>query len=169
MNSMNRRDLCVTLTSFAALAVASSQGQTPTQAQDRMAVPAPSGAPGERVLSTQRTFPFGDLPVVKNANGETRAVIRGTLPTGELVELHETTLLPGHAPHPPHQHRHSELMMVREGTIEFNNNGTLERAGPGGVFFAASNVMHGLTNVGETMANYFVIAIGRDNVGVTPV
>jgi len=164
MNTMNRRDLCGALTSFAALAVASGQGQTPTQAQDRMAVPAPPRSPGERVLSTQRTFAFGDLPVVKNANGETRAVTRGTLPTGELIELHETTLLPGHAPHPPHQHRHSEFMMVREGTIEFNNNGTLERAGPGGVFFAASNVMHGLTNVGETMANYFVIAIGRDTV-----
>jgi quercetin dioxygenase-like cupin family protein len=125
-------------------------------------------APGNRALSTQRTFPFADLPVVKNANGETRAVIRGTLPTGELIELHETTLLPGHMPHPPHQHRHSELMMVREGSVEFNNNGTPERAGPGGVFFAASNVMHGLTNVGETMANYFVIAIGRDT-AVQPV
>jgi quercetin dioxygenase-like cupin family protein len=162
MENLNRRDLCAALTSFAAFAVTSSQGQTPTQAQDRMAVPAPPGVPGERVLSTQRTFTFDELPVVKNANGETRAVTRGTLPTGEAVELHETTLLPGHMPHPPHQHLHSEFMMVREGTIEFNNNGTLERAGPGGVFFAASNVMHGLTNVGETMANYFVIAIGRD-------
>jgi quercetin dioxygenase-like cupin family protein len=58
--------------------------------------------------------------------------------------------------------------MVREGTMEFDNNGTPERAGPGGVFFAASNVMHGLKNVGETTANYFVIAIGRDSV-VQPV
>jgi quercetin dioxygenase-like cupin family protein len=168
MNTMNRRDLCVALSSFAALAVATSQGQSPAPAQDRMAVPPPAGPPGDRLLSTQRTFPFADLPVVKNANGETRAVIRGTLPTGELIELHETTLLPGHMPHPPHQHRHSELMMVREGTIEFNNNGTPQRVGPGAVFFAASNVMHGLTNVGETMANYFVIAIGRDTV-VQPV
>ena len=32
------------------------------------------------------------------------------------------------------------------------------------LMFAASNVMHGLKNVGETTANYFVIAIGRDSV-----
>jgi len=164
MNPMSRRDLCAALSSFAALAVTVSEGQSPTPAQDRMAIPPPPGPAGDRVLSTQRSFRFGDLPVVKTVNGETRAVIRGVLPTGEAVELHETTLLAGHMPHAPHQHRHSEFMLVREGTLEFNNNGTPERVGPGGVMFAASNVMHGLKNVGETTANYFVIAIGRDSV-----
>ena len=53
-------------------------------------------------------------------------------------------------------------------TLEFDNDGKPERVGPGGVMFAASNVMHGLKNVGETTANYFVIAIGRDSV-VQPV
>jgi quercetin dioxygenase-like cupin family protein len=168
MNPMNRRDLCAALSSFAALAVTASEGQSVAQPQDNMAVPAPPGSPGNAVLSTPRAFRFVDLPVVKTANGETRAVILGMLPTGEAVEMHETTLLAGHMPHPAHQHRHSEFMMVREGTLEFNNNGTLERVGPGGVMFAASNVMHGLKNVGETTANYFVIAIGRESV-VQPV
>jgi mannose-6-phosphate isomerase-like protein (cupin superfamily) len=53
-------------------------------------------------------------------------------------------------------------MMIREGTLEFDNDGTLERVGPGSVIFAASTVMHGLKNVGETNANYFVIAIGQE-------
>jgi quercetin dioxygenase-like cupin family protein len=164
MNTMNRRDLCVALSSFAALAAAAS-AQSPsvtTKPGDVMAVPAPPGSAGDQVLSTPRSFRFEDLPVVKTGNGETRAVIRGVLPTGEAVEMHETRLLPGHMPHPPHQHKHSEFMLVREGQMEFENDGKPERVGPGGVMFATSNVMHGLKNVGDTTANYFVIAIGRE-------
>jgi quercetin dioxygenase-like cupin family protein len=166
MNAMNRRDLCVALSSIAALAAVTAEGQppkTPNLPPDVMAVPAPPGSAGDPVLATPRSFKFSELPVVKTGNGETRAVTRGVLPTGEAIELHETTLLPGHMPHPPHKHRHSEFIMVREGTMEFENDGKPERVGPGGVIFAASNVMHGMKNVGETTANYFVIAIGRES------
>jgi quercetin dioxygenase-like cupin family protein len=157
MTDLNRRELFVVLSSLAAMAASS----TPLEGQS----PAPAAAPRVQPLaelSAQRSFTFDSLPVVKSANGEMRPVLRGVLPTGEAVELHETTLPPGHMPHPPHKHRHSELMLIREGTLEFDNNGTPERLGPGGVIFAASNVMHGLKNVGETNANYFVIAIGRE-------
>jgi quercetin dioxygenase-like cupin family protein len=165
MNTMNRRDLCVALSSFAALAAVAAEGQAQEAGSlpETMAVPPPPGSAGDKVLTTPMSFRFDDLPVVKTGNGETRAVIRGVLPTGEAVELHETTLLPGHMPHPPHKHRHSEFMLVREGQMEFENNGTPERLGPGGVMFAASNVMHGLKNVGPAMANYFVLAIGRES------
>ena len=159
MTTMNRRELCGVLSSLAALAAA---GAVEVEGQDAMAVPAPPGSAGDRVLADSRAFRFGDLPLVKNVNGETRAVVHGVLPTGEAVAVHETTLLPGHMPHPPHQHRHSEFMMVREGEMEFENNGTPQRVGPGGVMYAASMVLHGLKNVGATTANYFVIEIGRD-------
>lgn len=154
MTNLNRRDLCVALSSFAALAAALPvKGQTGAQA---------SGTTEAPVLSVQRIYSFDELPVKKGPNGETRAVLQGVLPTGESVEMHETTLLPGHMPHPAHKHKHSELMLIREGTLDFDNNGKIERVGPGGVVFAASNVMHGLKNVGETNANYFVVAIGHE-------
>jgi len=152
MMNMNRRDLCVALSSIAALAAARpAEGQTS----------ATTGS-AETVLEMQRAYLFEQLPVKKGPNGESRAVLNGILPTGEAVEVHETMLLPGHMPHPPHMHRHSELMLIREGTLEFDNDGTLQRVGPGSVCFAASNVMHGLKNVGDTNANYFVIAIGSE-------
>lgn len=157
---IDRREMLVGL---AALAAVMAEGQAGAQSTPNvMAVPAPPGSEGDSVLNTPHAFRFEDLPVVKTGNGETRAVIRGVLPTGEAIELHETRLLPGHMPHPAHKHLHSELMMVREGTLEFDNNGTPQRVGPGGVVFAASNIMHGVKNVGDGPANYFVIAIGRE-------
>jgi quercetin dioxygenase-like cupin family protein len=161
---MNRRELFVALSSLAALAAASTEAgaQEPGSLPEVMAVPAPPGSAGDPVLSVSTAFRFEDLPVVKTANGETRAVTRGVLPGGEAVEMHETTLLPGHMPHLPHQHKHSEFMLIREGQMEFENNGKPELVGPGGVMYAASNMLHGLKNVGTTTANYFVVAIGRD-------
>ncbi|MCU1320107.1 MAG: Cupin 2 conserved barrel domain protein [Edaphobacter sp.] len=153
MKNLNRRELCVALSAFAAMGSVAAEGQTP-------AMP---GAPGEKTLSTPQAFSFDSLPVKKTENGMSRAVTQGVLPTGEAVEMHETTLLPGHMPHPAHKHRHSEFMMIREGTIEFDNDGKKETVGPGGVIFATSGIMHGIKNVGDAPANYFVIAIGRES------
>ena len=161
MDSLSRRDLCIALSSFATFATGAcaQTSELPAQKTEMMA---PSASSSEKLLSEQRAIRFEDLPVKKTANGESRPVFQGRLPTGESIEMHETSLLPGHMPHPPHKHRHSEIMCIREGTLEFDNNGKRERIGPGGVVFAASEVMHGLKNIGDTTAQYFVIAIGRE-------
>lgn len=106
---------------------------------------------------TSKTYRFEDL-VLK---GTSRAVFDGLTHTGFHVDLHETELAPGAAPHAPHRHEHEEIVMIREGTLEITIEGKVTTAGPGSVVYAASNDMHGWKNIGSTKAQYFVIALGR--------
>jgi quercetin dioxygenase-like cupin family protein len=105
-------------------------------------------------------YPLDKLPVHISTTAATRAVLKGRLATGESVEVHETTLPPGAAPHPPHRHPHSEMWLIREGTVDITVNDATTRLGPGSVGFVRSNDEHGIKNVGLTPAIYFVVAIG---------
>lgn len=143
---MTRRDLSA-LPLAALLATALSHAQ--------------ANDPEQTVLSHSFGYAFDQLPVKSSANGGAmRPVMRGKLPTGEVVEMHETTLMPGQMPHPAHKHVHGEFMLIREGTVDFVANGETHQLGPGGVAYAASEELHSLKNVGIVPANYFVIAIG---------
>jgi quercetin dioxygenase-like cupin family protein len=149
MSDMNRRDLGVALAAFASLASLKLQGQS---------------APEPR-LAHSKLFAFGDMPQHPGPNGMiTRSVMRGTLATGEYVEVHETMLPAGQMPHPPHRHTHSELLLIREGTLQVDSDGQQGTVRPGDVIFTASSVLHGLKNVGEGPANYFVVAVGVQRV-----
>ncbi len=120
-------------------------------------------ADGDPRLTESKVYQFADLPTIERLHGRVdQTVLQGTLATGEGLEVHETTLPPGQMPHPAHRHRHSELMLVRSGLLEFDNDGQKTTAGPGGVFFVASNVPHAVKCVGDIAANYYVTAIGQD-------
>jgi len=105
-------------------------------------------------------FPFEKLPVKTGGSAEYREALKGKLATGEALEVHETTLAPGGAPHPPHRHAHSEMWLIREGTVEITVNGKSSQLGPGAVGFVRSNDEHGIKNGGTTAATYFVVEIG---------
>ena len=110
-----------------------------------------------------KTYAFDDLPIRTNGLNKTRAVLDGSTHGGYPVEMHITELAPGLAPHPPHHHAHEEMIMIREGTLEVTISGTSKKLGPGSVAYVASNEEHGWQNVGTTRAQYFVLALGREN------
>jgi quercetin dioxygenase-like cupin family protein len=89
--------------------------------------------------------------------GEVRRFFDAPTPTLEQLEVHVTTLRPGEAPHPPHQHPEEELIIVKDGTVESMLNGQARRVGPGSVILQASNELHGIRNVGAGPATYHVI------------
>ena len=153
MKNLNRRELCIALSALAAASnsLSNADAQAPAAA-----------APADKDLGGSRVISYDQLPVHKNANGgESRAVMSGVVKTGEYLEIHETMLPPGQMPHPPHQHPNTEVLFIQTGNLEYINDGKPEPVGPGGIIFTASNIMHGLKNVGTTPANYIVVSIGR--------
>ena len=110
-----------------------------------------------------RTYRFEDLPVRQNGKNTSRAILRGLTHSGFPIELHETELGAGLAPHPPHHHVHEEIVIVLEGTLEFMVNGATSKLGPGSVAYLASNDEHGFRNIGEGRSRYCVMALGRDS------
>jgi len=141
--SLTRRDLC---SMFPAVLIPAILPFEASAQQD-------SGMPSSM-------YPFDKLPVRAANDAQYREVLRGKLATGESLEVHETTLPPGAAPHPPHRHVHSEMWLIREGTVELYVNGTSYHLGPGSVGFVRSNDEHGIKNTGATAATYFVVEIG---------
>lgn len=158
MKNLTRRDLCASLSALALFA------STLADAQQTVADPVAALTAGpETVPPHSHAFAYDQLPSFKNPTGAiTRTVMQGTLPTGEFIEIHETVLHPGEAPHAPHRHKHSEWMLVREGSVQFQMGETeKQQIGPGGVSYAASGELHGVKNTGTVPALYFVFAVGK--------
>jgi quercetin dioxygenase-like cupin family protein len=68
----------------------------------------------------------------------------------------------GTVPPALHKIQHSELIVVEQGTLEFEHDGKAERAGPGSIIYVAFGTMHAVKNVGDGPAKYVVIQIGGD-------
>ena len=71
--------------------------------------------------------------------------------------MHVTHMPPSKAPHAPHTHAEEELVIIKEGTLEAMQAGKTRQLGPGAVMFQASNQLHGVKNVGENQATYYVV------------
>jgi len=108
-------------------------------------------------LMSSSVFDWEKMPVKETKTGASRDFFKAPTATLDQLECHVTTVKAGEASHAAHSHPEEELIIVKEGTIESNQNGDVKRVGPGSIIFEASNQMHGMRNVGSTPATYFVI------------
>ena len=149
MEQLDRRDLFAALSAFGALGAlaGAARAQQSTTAE----------------FSVSKVFAYDALPVIKESNGhEMRRVMSGTLPTGEFIEIHESVLPAGKMPHPPHKHPNTEVLFIQSGKLEYIDVDKPIRVGPGDIVFSASNVLHGLSNIGDTPAAYIVVSVGKE-------
>ncbi len=110
----------------------------------------------------ETAWDWNSLVAKKTPVGEVRSIAKGPTATLDELEMHVTTLNPGMASHPPHHHPNEELILIDTGTVEALINGQWKRLGPGSVILNASNVLHGLRNVGQTRAQYHVVSWRTD-------
>jgi len=108
-------------------------------------------------LLDSTAWKWEDMQAKKTDVGELRQVVRQPTRTLDELEMHITTLNPHTTSHPPHTHPNEEMVIVREGTLQAHVNGKEVVVGPGSVLFYASMQPHGVKNVGDTPATYFVI------------
>ena len=105
-------------------------------------------------------YVFSDLPVRRSANLEYRPILQGRTIDACDFSVHESSLAPNHEPHPPHHHKGEEMFLILDGTLEVTINGTPSRVTRGSVAFIGSGDEHGIRNVGEKPAKYYVIELG---------
>jgi quercetin dioxygenase-like cupin family protein len=144
---------------LSALACTAATAQSPQIPQAAQAAAAPSANP----LAAARVFNYDDMTPKTSANGAVgRNVFSGTLATGEVVAAHETMQPAGTAPNSAHRIQHSELIVVQGGTLEFEHDGQVERAGTGSIVYVALGTLHAVKNIGDGPLKYVVIQIGGD-------
>jgi XRE family transcriptional regulator, regulator of sulfur utilization len=118
-------------------------------------------APAGTAVGGSQTFRHEDLKPNTSDPLTSRLMLNTRTHTVYRADVHEWEIPSGQAPHPPHQHVHEVLMLVRDGTMEVTIAGTTARLGPGSC--VASNQMHGWRNDGTDVVRYFVLAFGVDN------
>ena len=111
----------------------------------------------EKLNST--VFDWAGMAATPTPVGEVRQFFDTATRTLGRLECHVSTVNPGLASHPAHRHPDEELIIIKDGALEVTINGRASRAGPGSLFFFASNDLHGMRNPGTVPATYFVIRI----------
>jgi XRE family transcriptional regulator, regulator of sulfur utilization len=112
---------------------------------------------GRGLGANQRSTDVENLPSKAGKVGSQKQLFNGKTAMLDSFECHTSTVNAGQEVHGPQPQFEEELIIVREGTVQTVVDGKTVRVSPGSVIFAASNDPHGVKNVGETPATYYVI------------
>lgn len=102
-------------------------------------------------------YEWDGIKVEPKEFGARRNFFQGPTTTLKSLSVWVTTLNPGQVPHAPHRHPEPEILVVKEGQVEFTSNGVARQLGPGSVVLQAGDELHGTRNTGQQPASYYVI------------
>ncbi len=127
--------------------------------------PAPAAAPSPPAakLTESLVRDWPDLKPETRLNGVKRAVFDHPTATLANFECHITTLNPGEVSGPAHTHDTpniiEEVILLKEGSLEVQVNGTRKTVTAGAVVYFAPQDLVAVKNVGKTPAVYFVVGV----------
>lgn len=120
--------------------------------------PAAEWAPADRLRSS--VVDWEKLVPKANATGTRRVLLDSPTLTFAKLEVHASTVVPGSPASKEHHHPWIELIIMKEGSMEFMIDGKPHLAGPGSAVYLASNANQSLRNPGDVPATYCVISVG---------
>lgn len=113
-------------------------------------------------------FEWDKLAAKPTKVGERRDVANSPTATLTNFECHVTTLRAGEAAHAPHHHPDEEIILIKEGLLEVTINGQSQKAGTGSILFYASGDEHGMKNIGDKSATYYVLRLVTESTPKEP-
>lgn len=103
-------------------------------------------------------YSWASHPVKQGELLESRAVLEGTSPHFEYLEIHATTLYPGAAPSKAHANEDiEECIIIKEGLMQATIDGKRTILGAGGVILLLPQQMHSVQNIGDSNLTYYVM------------
>ncbi len=121
------------------------------------AQPKPAAAPATAPIKMGSRVVTWEALMATSPGGKRWQATEAPTATLDELEIHVTQVGPGLATHPPHKHHDEEVIIIRQGTFEVFQDGTITKAGPGSIVFHASGSLHNLKNIGDTEGTYHVV------------
>lgn len=104
-----------------------------------------------------KSYHWDEAEMTTNDIRMRRYFLKGSTRDLAYLEMHATTLAAGKELHPLHQHDREELLIVKEGKVKVKIENNEQILGPGSVAVVMPGDQHGLENVGEDSATFYIL------------